>query len=234
MIIGIIGAQGNFGSKLEKRLGEIKPSDVEILGTKNRDDTKEIIETSDVLILTVPQLNSTELFEQINSYAKKEVLMISFLAHFPIEKVSTGAGRKVIRAMTDPWFNFSSFIKNDNSNYLPLDFFFNNIAKAPPLYFTKDEEIDLFTIHFCYLFVVLLLHKQGALDPVNDHLEYISNAFNIPKDKLTAYTPEGNPKELLTLLATKGGITEMIHYLFTQNTNITPEEIIKETSKKFI
>lgn len=162
------------------------------------------------------------------------MIIISFVGHFPIQKIRKIAKRNVIRAIADPWFNFSAFIKDGIQTPSSLDFIFEGITKNKPIYFTKDAEIDLFTIYFCYLFVVLLLNKQKIPISTDDHLGYISSVLNVSKDDLLMYVPGGDPEELLTLLATKGGITEMIHSLFVENPNILPIDIIAEVSRKFV
>ncbi len=232
--IGIIGAQGNLGSKICNRLQEIKTSEINILSTTTRQDSKKVAEQADILILTIRQLDLASLFAEINPVLKKNILIISFIAHFPIEKYKSMTKASVIRAMADPWFNFSAYITADAQIPESLEFFFKKLSNFPSTLFTIDSEIDTFTIHFCYLFVVLFLNKLKKLKSTKDHLNYISKVFKIAPNKLLNCLPAGDPGDLMTLLATKGGITEMIGQLFEANMNISPEEIIEKVSEKFV
>ena len=51
--IGIIGAQGKFGQELVKKINSLKESNLLLLPSKDKLNNKEIIEKSDVIILTV-------------------------------------------------------------------------------------------------------------------------------------------------------------------------------------
>jgi hypothetical protein len=232
--IGIIGAQGKFGQELVKKINSLKESNLLLLPSKDKLNNKEIIEKSDVIILTVRKEDTENILNEIKIHSKDGACIISFVFGYNLEKLQKITKKEIIKLIADPWWNFLAYLKSEN---FPENIFNNlvtKISKKPLIYLRNETKFFEFTLMICYLFVVLLLYKLKQLNNINNHLFFLSKKIKIDKKTLINLKTGDNPNKSLIKIITKGGISEKFLKEIKENKKIKPKKIFGVVKNYFI
>jgi len=229
--IGILGAQGHFGQSLAKRLDEIKPPEMRVTGTVDKNHNPEIASRSDLVIITVQPQHLTALAADIHQTLKPRAQILSFAVGVPMKSIRDITGRPVARAMADPWWNYMGYVKGLDFDECNYRWIFERLGKRN-IIFDDEQRFDAFTPGITHLYTTLLYSKVHPDMDVAEHLKYLAWLFHSYPQELLATAPKGEPDELLKKMATKGGVTEAALHALNDNPRISPEELSEAITRR--
>lgn len=228
--IGILGAQGTFGAALRERLARTKKGVLDMEGTATRSDSAEIAARSDLIILAVKKEDADRLLDEIRIALRPEAHVISFIARYPLREIEERCERPVVRGMTDPWWNVSAACSGKGfaeNHYWRI---FWNLTQKPTIRYKDESSLENFTAALSFAFAILLKHQSGELPDADGFLQFIAPFLGVSKQELEHFLPQGDPKVLLTKIATPGGVTEKIFRQLATYSDITPRELFDSVS----
>ena len=81
------------------------------------------------------------------------------------------------------------------------------------------------------MLVAILLKRLAALNNAEEHLEFIATLIGASKEEMDSFIPQGNPREFLELICTKGGVSESIVNTIKAEPDIPPRNLFERTLK---
>jgi S-sulfo-L-cysteine synthase (O-acetyl-L-serine-dependent) len=222
--IAIFGGQGRFGAVLHRRL-EQRGSVNHIVATADKAHNKEIAANADLLVVAIQRHQVGALLNEIRPVLKPNAHIVSFAAQYPLELVHQAAGRPSARGMADPWWNVSAFMQGPGFSDENIHHIFDGLTKKEPAKLTTDKEIDDFTVSICYAFVIIIGRRFGVVRNAEDHLNFIAPRLGLSTLDIDEFLPKADPDELISLAATKGGISKAIFQVIQDEPDIEPSDL---------
>jgi len=231
-ILAILGAQGKFGGALKDRLLAGSEKKFNTLATVDKLHNREVVENSDLIVVSVQPNNTEQLLREITPVLKKDAQIVSFAGFYPLSSIHEITGRPAARGMADPWWKISAAVATPDFSKENFERFFGGLTVHPTLSVETDKQVDEFTATMSYMFVTLLMKKLKTIKEPDRRLEAISPLLGIKPEEAEDLCPPGNPEEMLKLMQTKGGITEHIVAQIQANPDITPDELLESAFEK--
>lgn len=228
--IAIFGGQGRFGTVLHHRLMQ-RGSANHIVATSDKAHNKEIAANADLVVVAVQAHKVGVLLNEIGPVLKPNAHIVSFAARYPLELVHQATGRPSARGMADPWWNVSAFTQGPGFSNENIDNIFEGLTKKQPVKFETDRQIDNFMVCLCYAFVILVGRRFGVVRNAEDHLNFIAPRLGLSRSEIDAFLPKTDPNELISLAATKGGVSEAIFQAIRNEPDVEPSDLFERFSE---
>lgn len=231
--LGLIGA-GHMGGSIiggllqKKLLGSSKVTIYEKLEDKKREfvkkwktssalSMKELVSSTDVLILAIKPQDLAVAGAELQPYLNQKKLVISILAGTPLSKLkeNLGAKCKVVRAMPNLGASVGRSVTAFCGNVPPKDFkvtqqIFEGCGVA---FKTEEKYLDLVTAlsgsgpaYFFYLMEAI--EKKALKSGLPEVIAKILAVETAAGAGLLASSSKHSPAELRTMVTSKGGTTE--------------------------
>jgi len=208
--IGLVG-RGKFGSVLNTHF-ENEGIQVDI--SEGRGRNAELAERSDVLIISVPPKHVEEVMLEIRDSIHENLLIISFAAAVAQEDMKNWSGcENIVRAMTE--LGAQQVIVQRHTEASSL---LGRISKDEVLETDNEEDVDVFTVTIGCLPGIAawqFVHNAHSADTwLHEYGKWVHQSYgiaeNVVKNVIAKAKIHKSSEELLTEVATKGGITEAI------------------------
>src|SRR5262249_29980556 len=102
---------------------------------------------------------------------------------------------------------------------------FDGLTKKPTMQLKTDKDMDDFTVAISYAFVVLLGQRFGIIRNPDEYFGFIAPRIGLSRAEIDSFLPKGDRSQLISLAATRGGISEAMMETMEKEPNIKPYDL---------